>query len=69
MIVPMIDIIQPAFKVPYPVYKSGFSRYIALPLPANVSPIMPRTTPTKKHPKTIEQIPSTNTAVEFGKDS
>jgi hypothetical protein len=30
---------------------------------------MPRIRPTKKHPKTIEQMPNTNTAVEFGKVS
>jgi hypothetical protein len=42
--------------------------YILRPFPERANPIIPSIRPTKKQENTIEQIPSTSTAVEFGKD-
>jgi len=66
-IVPMMDMMKPALREPLPSYNSGLSLYSFRPLPANTMPIIPKIRPTKKHPKTIEQIPNTSTAVALGK--
>lgn len=59
---------KPAFNAPKPSYIEEFSLYILRPFPERANPIIPSIRPTKKQENTIEQIPSTSTAVEFGKD-
>ena len=64
----MMDIMKPALSDPAPSYMFGFSLFNFLDLPARTKPIIPKINPTKKHENTMEQMPNTKTAVEFGKD-
>ena len=63
---PITDIILPALSIPEPVYIVGFARYTVNPLFASTTPIIPQMRPTKKHPKSKEQMPSTNAATALG---